>query len=190
VDDALRTRLSRWFAVVEVDDDRIQGPAVTCLRELVDMLDAVDPSRVDQRRSGVRSHGHGWTVEAGVEVHLAHDTDESADVRLVIGERDAIVDWLSTHEHVLPEEGDEGRPWTAMVVDVVAAAIRGEYEVEQHYRGDRLIKTRIVDVAADHPRVVSTTGSLLGLLPWFGKKRVESRRLDYRPRGRSGQSQE
>ena len=186
VDQALLNQLRRWFCVIETDDKGLSPNVVACLTQLAEMLDTVDPSRVDRLRSSIRQHGHGWTVSRGVEVHLAHDTDQVADLDIAVGDHEAIVSWLSTHEHTFPEDGDADQPWTSVVVDVVAAAIRGEYEVQNHYRGTRLTKSRIVDVAdPERPRVLGTTGSLFGWLPWLGKKRVEVQRLDYDPRERS-----
>ena len=172
-------RLSRWFGVIEVNDD-LAAPVVACLTELVEMLDTVDPSRVDRLRSAIRSKGHGWTVPGGVAIHLAHESDENGDLDIVVGDREAIVSWLFAHEHVFPEDGDDARPWPTVVVDLVAAALKGEYEVENHWRGERLTKTRVVDVAdRAGRRVVSSTGSLFGWLPWSGRKRVEVHRLDF-----------
>jgi hypothetical protein len=178
-------RLSRWFGAIEVDDE-LAAPVVACLTELVEMLDTVDPSRVDRLRSAIHSTGHGWTVPGGVEIHLAHESDEMGDLDIVIGDREAIVSWLCAHEHVFPEDGDHARPWPTVVVDLVAAAIRGEYEVQNHWRGKRLTKTRVVDVAdPEGERVISSTGPLFGWLPWPGPKRVEVQRLDF---GASGPS--
>jgi hypothetical protein len=185
VDPTLRRRLARWFAVIELTDADVPSSVITCLRELVEMLDIIDPSRLDHGRSSIRQTGHGWIVRGGgVEIHLAHETDECADVDVVVGDREAIVSWLSAHEHVFSEDGDQVRPWTTVVIDVVAAVIRGEYEVENHFRGKRLIKTRIVDVAdRERPRDLGSTSSLFGWLPWSSPKRVEAQRLDYGPRG-------
>jgi hypothetical protein len=190
VDPTLRRRLGRWFAVIELTDADVPPSVITCLRELVEMLDIIDPSRLDHRRSSIRQTGHGWIVRGGgVEIHLAHEADECADVDVVVGDREAIVSWLSAHEHVSSEDGNLDRPWMTVVIDVVAAVMRGEYEVESHFRGKRLVKTRIVDVAdRERPRHLGTTSSLFGWVPRPGQKRVEVQRLDYGVRGPGAQS--
>jgi hypothetical protein len=147
------------------------------LEQLVRMLDALAPARLDPHRSSINDRGHGWTAPNTVGVRLAHTSDETADVSIALEPKSAIVEWLETHEHVFPEDGGADRPWTTVVADVVAAALRGEYEVELHYRGDRLVKTRLVGAARDG-LVLSTTGSLVGWLR-RGPVRVETRRLDY-----------
>jgi stage V sporulation protein SpoVS len=87
------------------------------------------------------------------------------------------------HEHVYADDGDTERPWTTVVVDAVAALLRGEYEVHDHYRGARLVKTRVHDTLLGR-RHISTSGSLLGLLPFFSKvDRVGRRAVDFRCRG-------
>ncbi len=185
MDQALLSNLHRWFAVIELADGDVPPSVLSCLGQLVELLDILHPSRMDRRRSSILQTGHGWTVAGGVDVHLAHDGDEDADLHVVVGRDEAIVAWLSAHEHVLSEEGDEQRPWTTVVIDVVAAVLRGQYQVESHYRGKRLTTTRIVDVADERPREIGTTGSLFGWLPWPGEKRVEVQRVDYGLRGPS-----
>lgn len=74
-------------------------------------------------------------------------------------------------------------PWTTVIVDAVAALLRGEYEVRDHYRGDRLVRTSIHDTLLGD-RHVSTSGSLLGLLPILRRvDRVERRTVDFRCHG-------
>lgn len=182
----LLSNLGRWFAVVELADGDVPPSVLACLGQLLELLDVVHPSRVDRRRSSIRQSGHGWTMADGVAAHLVHDADEDADLHVVVGADEAIVAWLSAHEHVVPEDGDEQRPWTTVVIDVVAAVLRGQYQVENHYRGKRLTTTRIVDVAdPERPREIGTTGSLFGWLPWPGEERVEVQRVDYGLRGPS-----
>ena len=91
MDQRLRSRLSRWFEVIEVEDSGAPPTVTTCLGELIDMLDTVDPSRVDRRRSNIRQKGHGWTVPGGVDIHVAHDSEEDADLHVVVGDTEAIV---------------------------------------------------------------------------------------------------
>lgn len=178
VEHALRSRLDRWFSAVDVEDAHTGAPVEEALRQLAEMLDTLAPVRVNRDRSTIRSHGHGWRAH-GVSVDLAHDTNPEADLCVGLDAEGAIVAWLDTHKHVFPDDGDDSRPWTTVVADVVAAALRGEYQVERHYRGDRLVKTRIVDIAVPgNPRDLGTTASLFGWLR-RGPTRVERKRLDY-----------
>jgi hypothetical protein len=168
--------LERWFSTIDIEDAAVASTVEEALRQLVRMLDALAPDRLDRQRSTIRSHGHR---RGGVDVDLVHDTDPESNLIVELSPNAAIVYWLGTHEHVEPEHGDNDRPWTMVVADVVAAALRGEYEVECHFRGDHLVKTRLIDVRVPGaPRDLGTTGSLFG---WLrpGPSRVERQRLDY-----------
>jgi hypothetical protein len=142
------------------------------------MLDAVQPTALDRERSHIRLEGHGWH-EYEVEVLMAHRDDQEADVTLAIGADGALVSWLTTHDHVYPQDGSTERPWTTVVVDATAAILRGEYVVEEHYRGDKLMKTKVRDVV-ESGRTVTETGSLLALLPLLRRMdRVERRSIGF-----------
>jgi hypothetical protein len=146
------------------------------------MLDVVQPEALERARSHAIGSGHGWHDYA-VEFLLAHRDDPESDITVAVGEDRALLSWLMAHEHIYPDDGSPERPWTTVVVDAVAALLRGEYEVLDHYRGTRLVKTTVHDSLLGE-RHVSTTGSLLGLLPFFRKvDRVERRKLDFRCRG-------
>lgn len=156
--------------------------AQAVLDGLVVMLDAVQPQALDRARSHVVTSGHGW-AEYDVEFLLAHTDDDESDITIAVGGNEALVSWLMAHEHIYPEDGDAERPWTTVVVDAVAALLRGEYEVTDHYRGDRLVKTTIHDTLLGGKHI-STSGSLLGLLPFLRRvDRVERRTVDFRCRG-------
>jgi hypothetical protein len=174
--------LGRWFGTVRLADP--PESAIAVLAELVRMLDSLRPRLLDPSESWVRS-GRGW-ASAEVEIHLAHREDEEAEVDLFVGRRDALVAWLTAHEHVAEDDAVNARPWTTVVVDLIAAVLSGEYEVENRYRGRWFVRTRIVDVAVPgSERVVSQTGSLItSWLPWPGASRIERRRLDYGTQGR------
>lgn len=180
MDDETTERLRHWFELVELGAD-VPAAAASALPEVAQMLDALRPSKLDRSRSTIRARGHGWNTPAdGVEIHIAHDTDDVAAIDVVVGSKDAIVSWLPTHEHVFPDDGTRERPWPKVTVDLLAAVLSGEYLVESHYRGSRLVKSRVVDMKDPaSPKVLSTTGSLLGWLLWWGDRRVEVRRLDY-----------
>jgi hypothetical protein len=170
--------LGRWFAEVDLGSDPTPE-AVVVLSRLGEMLDVLRPAALDRSRSTVRASGHGWTLDRSVVAHLAHATSDDGDLDIVIGSDEAIITWSSAHEHVYPEYGTADRPWTTAVVDAVASILRGEYVVEEHRRGERIVKVRVVDVGGDRERVLSTTGSLLWWAPGRRATRVERRAEDY-----------
>ena len=165
---------SRWFGAVSVET---ASAAVTeVLRELMTMLDTVQPTAMDRARSHVVAQGHGW-AEYEVEILLAHQHDHDEDITLAVGADGALLSWLGTHDHVYPHDGSRERPWTTVVVDAVAAILRGEYEVIEHYRGDNLVKTTVHD--AVEGRTLTTIGSLVSLLPFRRVDRVERRSVRF-----------
>lgn len=165
---------SRWFDSVSVDG---ASPAVSdVLHELVAMLDAVQPTAMDRARSHVVGQGHGW-VEYEVEFLLAHRHDDNEDVTVAVGADGALLSWLSVHDHVYPSDGSRERPWTTVVVDAVAAILRSEYEVIEHYRGTSLVKTSVYDAAEG--RTLLTVGSLMSLLPLRRVDNVQRRTVHF-----------
>lgn len=171
---------SSWFREEPPQD--LPPAAQAVLDGLVEMLDVVQPEALDRVRSHVITSGHGW-AEYEVEFLLAHRDDEEADITVAVGRDEALLSWLMAHEHIYVDDGDAERPWTTVVVDAVAALLRCEYEVRDHYRGDRLVKTSVHDTLL-RGRHVSTSGSLLGLLPFLRRiDRVERRTIDFRCRG-------
>lgn len=170
--------LDAWFGEVELGH-KPSPAAVAVLEELAAMLDGLRPTLLDRNRSSVRAAGHGWTLEHSVVAHLAHATDADGDLDVIVGDKEAIVSWASAHEHVYPEEGDEQRPWTTVVVDALAAILRGEYVIEEHWRGARLVKVHIIDTADGDERLLSTTGSVLSWLPSRRPNRVERRTVSF-----------
>jgi hypothetical protein len=127
--------LARWFGKIEL---RVEpgAPITALLGELVKMLDALRPTRVDRASSSVHQERNRSVV-----VVLAHDADEDGGMTIEAGDKSAIISWLSAHEHVDSDDGNDERPWTSVVVDVAAAALRGDYVVEDHYRGSHWVKT-------------------------------------------------
>ncbi len=151
------------------------------LQALLPMLNEVQPQALDPQRSHILSTGHEWR-EYDVEFLLAHREDEDSDITVAVGAKEALISWLMAHEHIYPEDGAD-RPWTTVVVDAVAALLRGEYEVLDHYRGDRLVKTTVHDTILGGQHV-TTSGSLLGLLPFLRRvARVERRTVNFQCRG-------
>lgn len=169
----------RWFGSVSMDPPLPDGGAAI-VGELVVMLDALDPELADRERSRIavegRVRGHRTLV-----LQIAHRHDDSATVAVVVSGDGAIVAWLGTHEHIDPSGDSTDRPWTSTVVDVVAAAMRGEYAVESLRRGGRVVRRRVLDDVRGGA-CISETGSLLAWLP-LGRPATESRRLDFGVRG-------
>jgi hypothetical protein len=163
----------RWFGDVSLDGAHpAAGDAVA---ELVRMLDVLRPARLDRSRSHARvTSGRGGS---SVDVLLAHEAGSDSDVWIVVGEDEATVSWLATHEHVQAGDGDAGRPWTTVLVDAVAAVVRGEYEVQRWYKGRRLVRSTITDRVRGVQLV--STGSVAGLLIPRRAVAGEVRRLDF-----------
>lgn len=148
------------------------------LNGLVELLTVVQPLTLDRGRSHAVATGHG-RHNHGVEFLLAHRDGEAADVIVAVGSDAALISRLLAHEHVYAADGNEDRPWTTVVVDAVAAVLRSEYEVRDHYRGRRLVKTSVHDTVR-HGQCLSTSGSLFGLLPFLRRvDHVERRTLDF-----------
>lgn len=167
--------MRRWFGSVNLSA-QVLPVAEAIIDEVVNMLDVLDPQLVDRGRSSIGSRGQtpGGRV---FTLEIAHVSDPQATVYVEVDGGGAVVSWLGTHEHVGMDEGSVSRPWTSIVVDVLAAALRGEYEVESLHRGGRLVRTRVRDKARDGA-VVSETGSVLGWLP-LGRSSTETERLDF-----------
>lgn len=180
VQDELEQALARWFGSVALGTD-IALSTAGVLWELVSMLDVLQPPLIDRSGSSVRAEGHGWLLDDAVVAQITHAADSDAMVSVAVGTDEAIVSWLTVHEHVGPGLSIPTGRFARMVVDTVAKVLRGHYEVEHHFRGRRLVKSRIIDVSDPcRPQVVSITGSLvLSWLPWHGSKRVERRRLTF-----------
>lgn len=169
----------RWFGSVSMDAPVPDGGAAI-VGEIVAMLDALDPELADRERSRIevegRFRGHRTLV-----LQIAHRHDDSATVEVMVSGDGAIVAWLGTHEHIDPSGDSTERPWTSTVVDVVAAAMRGEYAIESLRRGGRIVRRRVLDDVRGGA-CISETGSLLAWLP-LGRRATESRRLDFGVRG-------
>jgi hypothetical protein len=170
--------LERWFHEVDLGSHPTPE-AVAVLSELGAMLDTLRPTALDRSRSTIRSSGHGWTLDRSVVAYLAHASSDDGDLEVAVGPEEAIISWSSAHEHLYPEYGTADRPWTTAVIDAVASILRGEYVVEEHRRGERVVKVRVVDIGGGRERVLSTTGSLLSWAPGRRATRVERCAVDY-----------
>lgn len=165
----------RWFGSVALPSP-IPAEAAAILDELVALLDLLDPRLIDRDRSSIGTRGSAGD-DRTVTLEIKHISDSSATVNVDVAGSGAVAGWLGTHEHVDVADGNAGRPWTSVVVDVVAAALRGEYEVERIHRGRRLVRTRVRDTVRDGT-VISETVSLLA---WFPLRRssTQIQRLDF-----------
>lgn len=171
--------LDPWFA--ELDLGESPPPSVEAVAsKLAAMLTRLRPASIDRNRSGIRRTRPDWAFgDVSFEVHLAHESDPDCDIYLVIAEDEAMIMWSSAHEHMYLGDADLLALWADEVVDAVAAILRGEYVIEEHWRGDRLTKVRIIDTAGGEEEVLSTTGSLFFWLPSRRPRRVERRMVSF-----------
>lgn len=167
--------LTDWFRTVEPGSPAPAQQAF--LDELGQMLDAYKPALVDRSRSSITRRAKASTIE----VRLAHRNEPDAAILVGVSPDEATVVWLTGHEHIDAREAEgASRPWTTVAVDAVAGILRGDYEVEDTYRGKRRVKTRIIDAAdPDGPRAIAETGSLLGWVPAREPARVERRQIGF-----------
>ncbi|HXV32808.1 MAG TPA: hypothetical protein VD769_02270 [Gaiellaceae bacterium] len=119
------------MALLPEPPPELDGAARAFYDELVRMLAAVGPSRVDPEQSSASFE------DGGVEVLLAHAERAEWIVWASVGEQDAIAGAGWAHEHFFaPEPGEpNGRLWTTEIVDFVAELLRGEIEIRTTYRG-------------------------------------------------------
>jgi hypothetical protein len=145
--------------------------------ELLRMLAAVRPARLDPRQSRATFEGRG------VEVLLAHAERDEWIVWASVGERDAIAGAGWAHEHFFaPEPGEvNGRPWTTEIVDFVAELLRGEIEIRTTYRGDSPIAVSHWnhDDRGEPGLVWKTTFLTPARLLVWRPKRTEAERLSF-----------
>jgi hypothetical protein len=168
-----------WFGIVELEQPTPTQESF--LDELLSMLEAYQPSLLDRSRSSIRHRGHAWTKANTIEIRLVHSSEPEAAIEIGLSEDEAIIAWLTAHEHITEwEAGVQDRPWTTQAVDAVAGILRGDYEIEDTYRGKRLIKTLVIDAGdPEGRRALTETGSLFGWVPSPGSKRVERRRIGF-----------
>jgi hypothetical protein len=169
--------LEDWFGAVQLN--RPSQEQLAFLDQLERMLEAYRPPLLDRSKSSINTQGHGSIKPNTIEVRLVHSSEPDAAIEIDLSPDEAIVAWLTAHEHIDEREGGD-RPWPIVAVDAVAGILRGDYEVEDTYKGARLIKTRVIDVGdPDGPRMTTETGSLFGWVPTPGVKRVERRRIGF-----------
>lgn len=164
--------LDDWVAHTGSGD--ATSPVRAFLDELGDMLDEYRPTKLAPEHSSLV-----WR-DAGIEVTLAHREQADGDIVVVLEDREATIAWAATHEHVYPQDAVAGeRAWTSLIVDAVAAALRGEFIFEVVHRGRVWVRTRTIVIDDDTEQVLATTGSMWGWLVLWQPPRVTRQRIDY-----------
>jgi hypothetical protein len=126
--------LADWLGTIEFEDPTQTQSAF--LDELLTMLMTYQPPLLDRSRSSIRDRGHAWTKANTIEVRLVHSSEPEAAIEIGLSDDEAIVAWLTAHEHITEwETASQDRPWTTQAVDAVARILRGDYEIEDTYRG-------------------------------------------------------
>jgi hypothetical protein len=124
--------------------ESLRGAARAFYDELRAMLAEVRASQLDIERSAVDFE------EDGLELTLQHRSQPDVTIWATVGERDSIIAVGSggAHEHFFaPKPGEkEQRPWTTAMVDFIAAALRGEIEIETTLRGNAVLSVRHYNV--------------------------------------------
>jgi hypothetical protein len=120
--------LADWMRVA---DEPTTASQRAVLDELAAMLDQLRPAGLDRSRSQLsRSTTKGARGQSAVVITLEHRTRNDWSVEINIEPTSAVIRWLSAHEHIEEHDGWDARPWTSVVVDAIAAILRGDYEVE------------------------------------------------------------
>lgn len=152
-------------------------PLSSFVDELTRMLDEYRPTKLARDRSYLRR-----TDEGALELKLAHAEEETADVAVDVSPTEATVSWFLSHEHVYPDDrvAEERRPWTGLVVDLLAQTLRGAVIFETVERGNSWVRTRTIFLNADgEEEVFSVNGSLLAWLLRWKPERTTRQRLEY-----------
>jgi hypothetical protein len=155
--------LSDW---IQTSDGPANDAQRAALEELGAMLDHVAPEGLDRTQSHLAwSRSVVDSPQMTAEVTLEHVNHPDWRVELHVHPRGAVVYWLSAHEPVDEHDDSDDRIWTSVVIDAVAAILRGEYEVEEVRRLGQWCKTTVIDMAdPDSPR---SLGSTLPLWAWL-----------------------
>lgn len=154
-------------------------PQRAVLDLLAQMLDSYAPSLLDRQRSMIRRLRASSPLRDAIAIEMVH-ADENKSIHVDLGRDEAVVTWLSYHEHIEVSDDHLRRAWTTQVVDAVATILRGDYELEEHYRGNRWIKTRFKERPdPEGPPVTSEVSSLLAWLIPFGAKRIETHSIGF-----------
>jgi hypothetical protein len=166
---------------MEVAEGTATGAQQAVLDELAAMLDALAPAGLDRSRSHlVWSPATSDSKPLQAQITLEHVSQPAWQIRVEVEAACAVIYWLSVHEHVDEDDAWLDRPWTSVVVDAVAAILRGEYEVEEITRLGRWYQTRVIDVAVPAgPQLRQCSGPL-----WFWLLRpfratITRRRVDF-----------
>jgi hypothetical protein len=145
--------------------------------ELRQMLELVQPSKLDTQRSSARFDADG------VDVSLGHVDRDDWKIWASVGERDAIVSTGWAHEHFFPGSPaeEEERSWTTAIVDFIAEILRGEIETETTFRGKAAISVRHlnIDENGEWALLGRTFFPVPARLLLWRPKRTETERLSF-----------
>lgn len=171
-----------WFSPLKPSE--VPEHLSSFIEEFVEMLDEYRPTKLVPERSYLRRS------DGGIELRLAHAEENEADILIVVADDEATVVWASTHEHVWPHESspEDDRPWTSLIVDLVARILRSEVVIETVLRDDTWVKTRTIFVDQEGSEdVFSVSLSLWGWIIWWRPHRVIRHRFDYGVRRSGGE---
>jgi hypothetical protein len=150
------------------------------LDELGEMLDDLRPIALDRARSRIRWIPAEYDEGTAAEVTLEHQRRPGWTVRIHAEPRRAVVSWLSARDGFDETDGSDAYPWTSLVVDTVAAILRGEYEVEDTTRLGRWYRTSIIDVSDPaNPERLRSTAPLLFMFRRPFPATVTRQQLDF-----------
>jgi hypothetical protein len=164
----------------------MDGPAndaqQAVLEELGAMLDDLAPEGLDRSRSRlVWSSSATDPPDMTAEVTLEHVSRPDWAVEIHVHPRGAVVYWLSAHEPVDEHDAWDDREWTSVVVDAVAAILRGDYEVEEVTRLGRWYETRVIDIVdRAGPRPLGSTLPLWAMVLRLFPAKTTRKRIDFR----------
>jgi hypothetical protein len=161
--------------------DGVPAPAQQQLLDgLGEMLDDLRPVALDRARSRMRWTAAEYGEGTSVSVTLEHRLRPDWTVSIQAGPSNAAVSWLSVHDEFDETDESDAYPWTSLVVENVAAILRGEYEVEQTTRLGRWYRTSIIDVSDPmNPERLRSTSPLLFAFRRPFPATIARQRLDF-----------
>ena len=169
--------LSDWVTGADGDPAPAQQQL---LDDLGEMLDDLRPVALDRSRSRLRWTAAEYGEGSAAHVTLEHQRRPDWTVSIQAEPSNAVVSWLSAHDDFDETDGSDAYPWTSLVVDNVAAILRGEYEVEETTRLGRWYRTSIIDVSDPrNPERLRSTAPLLFVFRRPFPATITRQRLDF-----------
>lgn len=149
--------MSRWFG--SVDMRGAPPAAVEVVVQVGRLLDQTQPTLVQPARSWIKVRGRGWPPpelgppdwppsavpdwpDCDTGIRLGHATDSEVDITIGVGRQHAVVGGMGGRI-TLSVTSDAG---VQDVVGHVANALRAQYVWENHYRGQRLVRSEVACV--------------------------------------------